>query len=112
MRTHTAPPLGPLAAKRVPGQPVKRSNMGCLVLLLLFMPVIDTYGTLLAFAVPYQWAVLVGGLCCFTCGAAGAYVSVKIKGQPWWSSCRWAIDGLIALGVPAFIALAILSRRW
>jgi hypothetical protein len=88
----------------------KRSNWGCLVLFLIAIPLLDAFGMLMSRAGPYGPGVLILGLGGFVFGAAlGAYVSVK-KRQPWWSSCRWAIYGLLAMCLPTFIAFAILMR--
>jgi hypothetical protein len=52
--------------------------------------------------------MLMIGLGGFAFGAAlGAYVSVKIMQRPWWSSCRWAIYGLIGMCLPTFIFFAV-----
>jgi hypothetical protein len=76
----------------------KQSNTGCLILFLLGLPVIDAIGMFTAMAGQYGQVVLMAGLVGFACGAGlGAYLSVKIKRQPWFSSCRWAICGVIGM---------------
>ncbi len=88
-----ASPPGPV---KMAGEKDQRSA-GCLVLFLLALPVVDSFGVLLSIAPPpYRPVIVVLFLVGFACGAVlGAYVSVNIKRRPWWSSCRWAICGLI-----------------
>ncbi len=78
------------AVATTPAKPdEKKDNSGCLILFLLVMPLVDTIGVILPAAGPYAKVVLILGLVGLVCGAAiGAYVSVKIKRQPWWSACR------------------------
>jgi hypothetical protein len=91
---------------------VKRSNSGCLILFLLALPLVDVFGMVVSNAGPYAKAVFSFGLGGFACGAAvGAYVSVKIMHQPWWSSCRWAIYGLAGMCLP-FIFLLSVAFLW
>jgi hypothetical protein len=89
----------------------KQSNTGCLILFLLAMPVIDTIGGFTSVAGPYSQALgmlVLGG---FACGAAlGVYVSVKVKKRPWWSSCRWAIYGLLGALLTSMIAVYVALR--
>lgn len=89
----------------------KPGNSGCLVLFLLAIPVVDTLGYLMSQAGPYSEVMLPIGLSGFACGAGmGVYVSVKVKRQPWWSSCRWAIYGLVGMCLLTFMAFAVLLR--
>jgi hypothetical protein len=105
------PDTNPSAAVKTPDQKDKQSNTGCLVLFLLALPLVDTFGMLMSLAGPYCPVVFIIGLGGFACGAAlGAYVSVKIMQRRWWSSCRWAIYGLLGMCLPAFIIMAALSR--
>jgi hypothetical protein len=87
----------------------KKSNSGCLVLFLLAIPLLDAFGILLSMAEPYSQVLLMLGIGGFACGAAlGACISVKIKQQPWWSDCRWAIYGLVGMFLPVAILSAVL----
>jgi hypothetical protein len=89
----------------------KRHSSGCAILFLLALPLLDTFGMLMSYAGPYCPVVLIVGLVGFVCGAAvGAYVSVKVKHSPWWSSCRWAIYGLLGMCLPVLIASSIILR--
>ncbi len=109
---YRSPKTNPLAAVKMPDHKDKRSNTGCLVLFLLALPLLNTFGFLMSRAGPYVPVVLMLGLGGFACGAAlGAYVSVKTMQRPWWSSCRWAIYGLIGMCLPTFIIFAILLPR-
>jgi hypothetical protein len=95
----------------VPEHKGKRKNSGCVVLILLALPLFDTFAFIVSHAGPYAPTVLQLGLGGFACGAAlGVYVSVKIKHQSWWSSCRWAIYGLVGMCLPAVIILYVVSR--
>ena len=95
----------------MPDHSDKRSNTGCLILFLLAMPVIDTIGFMMSLAGLYSRTVAMLGLGGFACGAAlGAYVSVKIKQEPWWSSCRWAIYGLLGACLTTSIAFQVVLR--
>lgn len=86
----------------------KRSNSGCLILFVLGLPLLDAFGVALGSAGQYCQVALVLGLAAFAIGAAsGAYVSVRRK-EPWWSSCRWAIWGILAMCMPAIIFVALL----
>jgi hypothetical protein len=70
----------------------KRGSMGCLILFLLVL-----LGFLLPMARPNDHAAAILAMGGFIIGAAlGAYVSVRVKRKPWYSSCRWAIYGLVA----------------
>ena len=103
---YRSPNTGPAA---MPGHKGKRSNTGCLVLFLLALPLLNAFGMVMSIAGPYYPVVLSLGLGGFACGAAlGAYVSVTIMHQPWWSSCRWAIYGLIGVFVWTAIVYAFL----
>lgn len=104
-RSPESGPLGKVKSLR------RRGNSGCLFLFLFALPVLNTFGFLMALAGPYAPAVLVMGLGGFAGGAAlGAYVSAKVMHQPWWSSCRWATYGLVGMLVPICLILALLSR--
>jgi hypothetical protein len=88
----------------------KRDNSGCLVLFLLAMPVLDTFGVVMTGTGVYCQIFLLLGLMGFVSGATvGALVSVKIKRRPWYASCRWATYGLLGMCVPSFIFAAILN---
>jgi hypothetical protein len=81
------------------------------MLFLLALPLLDAFGFAMSLAGPYCPLVFAIGLGGFACGAAlGVYVSVKIKRRPWWSSCRWAIYGLLGM-LPSVIIIAVLQRR-
>ena len=104
------PYASPLAAAEMPDPKRKRRNSGCLVLLLA-IPLLDTFGMLMSLAGPYWPVVLTLGLGGFACGAAlGAYLSAKTQPPTWWSSCHWAIYGLVGMFLPTIIILAILLR--
>jgi hypothetical protein len=106
-----SPDTSPPAAVKTPDREDKRSNTGCLVLFLLALPLLDSFGMVMSLAGPYSPVVFMIGLGGFACGAAlGAYVSVKIKQRRWWSSCRWAIYGLLGMCLPTFIIVAVLLR--
>ncbi len=108
---YRSPDTDPLPPVKTPDPKDRRSNMGCLVLFLLALPLLDTFGLVMSLAGPYGPVVLMFGLVGFACGAAlGAYESVKIMQQPWWSSCRWAIYGIIGMCLPFFIVYAVLLR--
>ena len=88
----------------------KPSNSGCLVLLLA-IPLLDAFGVCMSSAGRYSPLVLTLGLAGFACGAAlGAYLSAKTKPPTWWSSCHWAIYGLVGMFLPTIIILAVLRR--
>ena len=100
----------------VPEHNGKRRSSGCLILFLLALPLLDMFGMLISMAGPDGPVLLRIGLAGFTVGAAlGVYVSVKIKHQPWWAACRWAIYGLIGMCLPIFIIFyigaALLARQ-
>ena len=106
---YRSPETSPLTAAEMPDRKDKRSNTGCLVLFLLALPLLDAFGMLMSRAGRYSPVMLILGLGGFACGAAlGAYVSVTIKKRPWWSSCRWAIYGLIGMCLATFIFFAVL----
>ena len=106
-----SPNTGSLGGVKMPDHSDKQSNTGCLILFLLAFPVIDTIGVLIPLAQPYSQAVERLGLGGFACGAAlGVYVSVKIKHKPWWSSCRWAIYGLLGACLIVIIAFQVVIR--
>jgi len=103
----TSSEVGSGGCQRGPG------GLGCLVLLFT-MALLDALGMVMAIAGRrYSHIVAMLGLAGFACGAlVGAYVSVKIMKQPWWSSSRWAIYGLIGICVPTCILAALfLTRR-
>lgn len=84
----------------------KKGNSGCLILFLLAIPLVDAIGVMMPAAGPYANVVALLGWCGFACGAAvGAYVSVRIKKQHWWSSCRWAIYGILGMCLFALISI-------
>ncbi len=84
----------------------KQGNSGCLILFLLAMPLVDAIGVMIPLAGPYANVVTVLGFVGFVCGAVlGAYVSVRIKKRHWWSSCRWAIYGLLVACLFAFASI-------
>jgi len=83
----------------------KQSNVGCLILLLLVIPLLDITNVLIMRAGRYCPVVFVVSLGGFAFGAAlGGYVSVKVKHKPWFSSSRWAVYGLIGMCLTAGIA--------
>lgn len=109
---YRSPDTSESAGVENPDRSIKESNTGCLILFLLGLPLLDTFGFLMSNAGPYSSVLLGLGLGGFVCGGAlGAYVSVKIKHRPWWSSCRWAIYGLIGVCLPTLILFAIVMRR-
>lgn len=81
-----------------------QSNMGCVILLLLVVSLLDIANVLIMRAgryCPVAFVVSLGG---FACGAAlGGYMSVRIEHKPWFSSGRWAIYGLIGMCLAAGI---------
>jgi hypothetical protein len=88
----------------------KRRGSGCAVLFLLWLILGDAFGVLVQLAQPYSPIVLTIGPVGFVCGAAlGIYLSVKIKQQRWYSSCRWAIYGLLGMCLLSFAAFAVVS---
>ena len=106
---YRSPGTSTLPARR-PDDNEKRSNIGCVVLFLLALPVLDTLGFVASIAGRYGPVVHVLGLAGFACGAAlGAYVSVAIMHRRWWSSCLWAISGLIGMSVATAVIFAFLS---
>jgi hypothetical protein len=95
----------------MPDHSDKPDDMGSTILLVLAIFVIDTIGVLMPQAGPYSQTVAMLGLGGFACGATlGAYVSVKIKRKHWWSSCRWAIYGLLGACLTVFIAVQVVLR--
>ena len=106
---YRSPDTSPLPTRR-PYHNHKRSNLGCLVLFLLALPVLDTFGFVASMAGPYGPVVHVLGLAGFACGAAlVAYVSVAVMHRRWWSSCLWAICGLIGMFLATAAMFAFLS---
>ncbi len=90
-----------------PAKPPRRRDIlgdsGCLVLVLIGLPFFNLAGFLVSTAGRYGPAMHLTSLSGFACGAAlGAYVSVRILQQPWWSSCRWAIYGIFGMCLPVF----------
>jgi hypothetical protein len=97
--------------RKTPGRNADRSSWGCLVLFVLALPLLDAFGFAMSTAGPFCNVVFTLGLLGFVCGATlGVYVSVRTKRQPWWSSYRWAIYGLIGMSVPTLTAIAVVSR--
>jgi hypothetical protein len=106
---YRSPETSPPTAAEMPGDKDKLGDSGCLVLVLIALPLLDILGMLMSRAGPYSPVMLTLGLGGFACGAAlGAYVSVTVIHRPWWSSCRWAIYGLIGMCLPTFILFAVL----
>ncbi len=88
----------------------KQSREACLLFFVVVaMLVIPAIWGVLQVARPYERQPLITvGLAGFVFGAAlGAYMSVK-KQERWWSSCRWAIYGIVSLF--ACIVVHILVR--
>jgi hypothetical protein len=86
----------------MPDDNEKRSNSSGLIPFLLALAML----CLFVMFIPNVLAVLVCALVGFTCGAAvGAFVSVKIIHQPWWSSWRWVIYGLVGMCLPLIFIL-------
>ena len=95
------------AAEKMTADPDKLRGMGCLALWIAF-PVIHACAFLLSYG-PYRTVMLILGCVGFTCGAAlGAYVSVRTLHQPWWSSGRWAIYGIVGMCLLIFTSFAAL----
>ena len=89
----------------------KRGRSGLAALFLVALPVLDVLAVIVSGAGQYKPLVLALGLIGFAGGASvGAWISVKIMHQRWWSSCRWAIFGLVGTLVPFVLALA--AVRW
>lgn len=89
---------------------------GCGVLFLIAILVVDTLGVLVPATGPHADVVTILGFVGFAFGAVlGAYVSVKIKKTHWWSSCRWAIYGLLVACLftcaAAYLSIAIRTMR-
>jgi hypothetical protein len=85
---------------------------GWAVLFLLALPLLDALSVVAATAPSSSSLVLSLGLVGFVLGAGlGAFVSVKFKRQAWWSSCRWAIYGLLGYCLLAFMLFAVELRR-
>jgi len=94
------------------GHTDKRGMKGWAVLILLALPLLDAFGMLTSMAGPHGPVVLGLGLAGFALGAVlGAFVSVKVKRQAWWASCRWAIYGLLGMCLLTFPWFAIVLRR-
>jgi hypothetical protein len=98
----------------MPGQSEEPSTLGCLILFFLFgIPAVDTLSVFAGYLAPYGPLVPWLGLGGFICGAAlGAYLSAKTTPPTWWSSCHWAIYGLIGMLLSVLIALAVLRFGW
>ena len=110
--SYRPPESSPPAAAALPHDKRQAKNTGCLVLFLLAVALLDTFGYVMSLAGPYSPVVLGTGLVGFACGAAlGAYLSVKIKKQRWWSSCRWAICGLLGMCLLKFTVFAVVFQR-
>ena len=91
-------------------QEKESSNTGCLLLFLLAIPLLDAFGLFISSAGPYNPVVFLIGLIGFASGAAlGAYVSVKIRRRPWYSSCSWAIYGLFGMILTSALTCHIFS---
>jgi hypothetical protein len=87
----------------------KGSSIGCLILLLLVVPLLDIASVLIMRAGRYCPLAFVASIVGFACGAAlGAYVSVRIKHAPWFSLGRWAIYGLLGMCLAAAIASQVI----
>jgi hypothetical protein len=85
---------------------------GWAVLILLAFPLLDTLSVVAAMTPSYSNLILRLGLVGFVLVAGlGALVSVKVKRKPWWSSCRWAIYGLLGYCLLAFMLFAVVLRR-
>jgi hypothetical protein len=85
---------------------------GWAVLILLAFPLLDTVSVLATMAPSYSSLILRLGLAGFILGAGlGTFVSVKVKRQAWWSSCRWAIYGLLGYCIVTFTLFAAVLRR-
>ncbi len=85
---------------------------GWAVMVLVALPLLDTLSVLAAMAPSYSSLILCLGLVGFIFGAGlGAFVSVKVKRQVWWSSCRWAIYGLLGYCILAFTLFGVVLRR-
>ena len=85
---------------------------GWAVLILLALPLLDSLSVVAAMAPSDSSLILRLGLVGFILGAGlGAVVSVKVKHQAWWSSCRWAIYGLLGYCILAFTLFAVVLRR-
>lgn len=86
----------------------KRSDTGCLILFLLAMPAVDAIGVVIPATYPYSHVVGILALGGFVFGALlGARVSVRIKHEPWSSSCRWAIYGLLGACLAVFLSFQV-----
>jgi hypothetical protein len=85
---------------------------GWAVLVLIALPLLDTVAVLATRAPSYSRVILWIGLVGLVLGAAlGAFVSVKVKRQAWWSSSRWAIYGLLGYCILAFALFGVVLRR-
>ncbi len=95
----------------MPDDKDKENGPGCLVLFVC-VPLIDAFGVVATYTGPYHMVMRILGLGGFACGAAlGAYVSVRIMQQRWWSSSRWAIYGLVGMCLVTLISFAVVTRR-
>jgi hypothetical protein len=84
---------------------------GWAVLFLIALPLLDTIGYLAARLPGASGVILWLGLVGFVLGAGlGVFVSVKVKRQAWWASCRWAIYGLLGYCIVAFTLFGVVLR--
>lgn len=85
----------------------KASSRSCLILFLLVLPLLDSFGMVLSWAGPYAPLLIWLGLVGFICAAViGAYVSVRLLRRPWYSSCIWATCGLLGMCLPPVVIFA------
>ncbi len=85
---------------------------GWAVTVLVALPLLDALSVIAAMAPSYSSLILRLGLVGFVLGAGlGAFVSVKVKRQAWWSSCRWAIYGLLGYCILTFTLFGAVLRR-
>jgi hypothetical protein len=95
-------------------QPVpnkKQDNSGCLVLFLIGLPLVDAFGVIIAGGGQSAPLLSALGVVGFVLGAAtGGVISVKLKHQSWYSSCRWAICGIIGALIASGGFLAVISN--
>jgi hypothetical protein len=92
-------------------QNAKGGNTGCGILFLLALIVCDSVGVLIPMAGRYGQPVAILGLGGFACGAAfGIYLSIRVKQERWWSSCRWAFYGLLGSWLTTGVAVWIVLR--
>ena len=84
---------------------------GWVVLILLALPLLDALSLVAAQTPKQSSRILLISLVGFLLGAGlGVVVSIKIKRQAWWSSCRWAIFGLLGYCLLAFLLFAAVLK--